>query len=63
MEIYDEEWAANFEKLAEAGIPGREGLFRLCAASLTSLPEQAEVLVVGCGVGSELSYLAQRFPT
>ncbi len=63
MEIYDEAWAANFEKLAEAGIPGREGLFRLCATSLASLPEQVEVLVVGCGVGSELSYLAQRFPT
>jgi tRNA (cmo5U34)-methyltransferase len=63
MEIYEEAWAANFEKLAEAGIPGREGLFRLCATSLASLPEQAAVLVVGCGVGSELSYLAPRFPT
>lgn len=62
MEIYDEAWAENFEKLAEAGIPGREGLFRLCAASLASLPEQAEILVVGCGVGSELLYLARRFP-
>jgi len=58
MEMYDAAWAENFEKLAEAGIPGREGLFRLCATSLASLPEQAEVLVVGCGVGSESSVTA-----
>ena len=62
MEIYDETWAENFEQIAEAGIPGREGLFRLCAASLASLPEEADVLIVGCGVGSELLYLAPRFP-
>lgn len=62
MEIYDEAWAENFEKLAEAAIPGREGLLRLCAASLASLPEDANLLIVGCGVGSELLYLAPHFP-
>lgn len=63
MAMYDEAWAESFEKLAEAAIPGREGLFRLCAACLAPLPEQANVLVVGCGVGAELLYLARRFPS
>ena len=60
--MYDEEWAARYEEYANASIAGREGLFRLLDASLSSLPEEARVLVVGCGTGSELLELASRHP-
>ena len=63
MEIYTTEWAENYERLAIAGIPGREGLYRVCKASLTNLPQGARILVVGCGTGSDLIPLAKALPT
>ena len=60
MEMYGEEWAARFEDWANASIAGRDGLFRLADTALADLPENARVLVVGCGTGSEILALASR---
>ncbi|MFA6094324.1 MAG: methyltransferase domain-containing protein [Candidatus Paceibacterota bacterium] len=62
MEIYNEEWAANYERMANASIAGREGLYRLCKAHLINLPSDARILVIGCGTGEELILLAQALP-
>ena len=61
-EIYDAEWAHNYERRADAAIPGRDGLYRLCRASFRGLPAGARILVIGCGTGSELIPLAHAFP-
>ena len=60
--IYDDEWAASYVRRANAAIPGREGLYRLCVASLAGLPAGARILVVGAGTGEELLLLAQAMP-
>jgi tRNA (cmo5U34)-methyltransferase len=62
MEMYGEEWAARFDEMAQAGIPGREGLFRIADACLSDLPSDARILVVGCGTGAEVLHLAGRHP-
>ncbi|MEM9152939.1 MAG: hypothetical protein AAGB19_21150 [Cyanobacteria bacterium P01_F01_bin.3] len=61
MQIYDEEWAENYERLAEAGIPGREGLYRLCKTIFSRSKIQGKALVVGCGTGEDLIPLAEAF--
>ena len=44
-------------------IPGYELVHLQISALLkTYLPEQAHILVVGCGTGYELRYLTQQFP-
>lgn len=63
MEIYGEEWAASYGRRADAAIPGREGLYRLCCASLLGLPHGARILVVGCGTGDDLLPLAKAHPS
>jgi tRNA (cmo5U34)-methyltransferase len=60
--IYTAEWAEAYTQRAEASIPGRDGLYRICAACLAGIPEQGRVLVVGCGTGEELVRLAKAFP-
>lgn len=62
MDIYNEEWARNYTQRANAGIPGREGLYRLCKAFFRSLPADSRILVIGCGTGEELISLAQMLP-
>ncbi|MCG8315212.1 MAG: class I SAM-dependent methyltransferase [Pseudomonadales bacterium] len=59
MEHYDKQWAENYNRLASIAIPGREGLYRLCAAYFQNLPIKAQVLVTGCGAGEELVMLAK----
>jgi len=62
METYNDDWAANYERLANASIAGREGLYRLCKAYLKNLPSDARILVIGCGTGEELIALAKALP-
>jgi tRNA (cmo5U34)-methyltransferase len=62
MEIYDAQWAADYERVAEAAIPGRAGLYRLCGAALGDLPTPSRILVVGSGTGAELLALAAALP-
>lgn len=62
MEMYGEEWAATFDEMAQAAIPGREGIFRIANACFADLPTEARVLVVGCGTGTELLHLASQHP-
>ena len=52
--IYDQQWA----KVA----PLRDALNLLVAAVFSELPPDARVLCVGAGTGSEILYLASRFP-
>ena len=59
---YDDDWADNYARRAEAGIPGREGLYRCLAACFGDLPRQSRILVVGCGTGEELLELAGALP-
>lgn len=63
MPAYDQEWAENYARLASASIPGRDGLYQLCSAYFSNLPDAANILVVGCGTGEELIKLAQTLPT
>lgn len=60
MEMYGNEWAARYEEYANASIAGREALFRLANASFSDLPENARILVVGCGTGSEILTMASH---
>lgn len=53
-EVYDQQWA----KIA----PLRDALNLLVAAVFANLPAESRVLCVGAGTGSEILYLAQRFP-
>jgi tRNA (cmo5U34)-methyltransferase len=62
MKNYDEVWAASYQRLANASIAGREGLYRLCKAYLMNLPSNARVLVIGCGTGDDLITLAKSLP-
>jgi len=62
MEIYDEQWAENYNRLATISISGREGLYRLCIAYFKNLPSSADILIIGCGTGEELIKLAKALP-
>lgn len=62
QDSYDDEWATNYQRRADAAIPGREGLYRLCCAVFRPMPSNARVLVVGCGTGEDLIPLAKAFP-
>jgi len=61
-DIYNAEWAANYERRANAAIAGRDGLYRLCVAALAAIPAPQDILVVGCGTGEELDALATALP-
>lgn len=62
MQIYDRDWTDNYERGANVPMPGREGLYRFCRASLLGVLEDARILVVGCGTGEEVLALARQFP-
>lgn len=61
--LYDTAAADAYEARASAAFPGREGFFRVVAASLADLAPGARILVVGCGTGSELLAIGNALPT
>ncbi len=63
MNIYDPEWVANYERNANAAIPGRSGLYKLCQVALSSITPGSHILVVGCGTGTELISLINTLPS
>ncbi len=59
---FDEERASTYDTRAAKIAPLRDTLNLLTRLILSELPENARVLCVGVGTGSELIYLAQEFP-
>ena len=62
MEAYGEQWAADYDRMAEAAIPGRAGLYRLCVAAFAGLPAATRILVFGSGAGPVVVALAAALP-
>jgi tRNA (cmo5U34)-methyltransferase len=60
--VFDEDRAANYDKLFAKLAPMRDALHFLTRLVLSERPDDAQVLCVGAGTGSELLYLAQQFP-
>lgn len=60
--VFDQERASSYDKRFAKLAPMRDTLHLLIHAVLSELPADARILCVGVGTGSELIYLAQRFP-
>lgn len=54
--------AANYDKQWAKLAPLRDALHLLIGAAFCDLPSNARVLCVGAGTGTEILYLAERFP-
>lgn len=63
-QLYDEQWAKQYDEMARAGLPGYEAIHRITAAVfLSRLPNDARILVIGSGTGTELLTLGAENPT
>ena len=60
--IFDQKHASEYDKRFAKLAPMRDALHLLISAVLADLPAEARILCVGAGTGSELIYLAQKFP-
>jgi tRNA (cmo5U34)-methyltransferase len=60
--IFDRERASNHDQQFAKLAPMRHGLDMSISMVLSELPEDARILCVGAGTGTELIYLAQHFP-
>jgi len=60
--IFDQERASNYDKRFAKLAPMRDALDFLIRMVLAELPDDARILCVGVGTGSELIPLAQHFP-
>jgi tRNA (cmo5U34)-methyltransferase len=60
--IFDQKCASGYDQQFSKLAPIRDALHLLIAAVFSDLPVDARILCVGAGTGSELIYLAQRFP-
>lgn len=60
--VFDQERASSYDKRFAKLAPLRDALHLLTRAILAELPDNARVLGVGVGTGSELIDLAQTFP-
>ena len=61
--FFDKDQAANYDEKFKALAPMQAALHLMTRVALIPLPDQAHLLVVGCGTGAELSFLAATFPT
>ena len=59
---FDEQSASTYDRQWAKLAPLRDALHLLVGALLCELPADARILCVGAGTGSEILYLAQRFP-
>jgi tRNA (cmo5U34)-methyltransferase len=61
MQLYDEQWAQRYDDMAKASLPGYEAIHRLVTAVfLSRLPDEANILVVGAGTGTEILHLGSK---
>jgi tRNA (cmo5U34)-methyltransferase len=60
--IFDEERAANHDQQFARLAPMRHGLDLSICMVLSDLPDDARILCVGVGTGTELIHLARHFP-
>lgn len=59
---FDQHVASNYDRQWAKLAPLRDALHLLIGAIFSDLPEGARVLCVGAGTGTEILYLARRFP-
>lgn len=60
--VFDQERASSYDDRFAKLAPMRDALHFLIRMVLAELPNNAQVLCIGAGTGSELIYLAQHFP-
>ena len=60
--FFDQAVANKYDQQAARLAPLRDALLLLISAIFSDLPAEARVLCAGAGTGSELLYLAQKFP-
>ena len=60
--VFDQAVASQYDERFSKLAPMRDALHLLMGAAFANLPAEARVLCVGAGTGSELIYLAQKFP-
>jgi tRNA (cmo5U34)-methyltransferase len=60
--VFDRERASNHDKQFAKLAPMRNGLDMSICMVLSELPDDAQILCVGVGTGTELIYLARHFP-
>jgi tRNA (cmo5U34)-methyltransferase len=60
--VFDQERASKHDKQFAKLAPMRDGLDLSICMVLSELPDDARILCVGVGTGTELIYLAQHFP-
>ncbi|WP_162673576.1 class I SAM-dependent methyltransferase [Gemmata massiliana] len=60
--IFDQKHASEYDKRFAKLAAMRDALHLLTGAVFADLPTEARILCVGAGTGSELIYLAQKFP-
>lgn len=59
--VFDQKTAASYDQQTELWTSGREALFSFTCLILAKLPDNARILCVGVGTGTELITLAQTF--
>ncbi len=61
-EVFNAQFAAEYDERFAKQAPIREALHLLMTAVLRDLPEHARILSVGAGTGTEIIALARKFP-
>mmetsp|Transcript_2166 Transcript_2166/g.2461 ORF Transcript_2166/g.2461 Transcript_2166/m.2461 type:complete len:250 (+) Transcript_2166:22-771(+) len=62
MEFENKEVAVSYDETFAALQPWKDSIHLCCRFILANLPKKANILCVGAGTGSELSYLAKAYP-
>lgn len=60
--LFDQKHAAEYDRRFARVAPMRDALHLLIGAVFSELPADARILCVGAGTGSEILYLAEKFP-